>query len=113
MKHLLLSLSVAAAIMPNVAAAAVYRSTAYFNELHAQLGNRAITPRVIDKTIYPQIDAAHPVRDQTWPNLSDLQKEARTRKVMYNRLRNAVAVRLFCHSDIRGTADELKCGEVK
>ena len=107
----IISLSIAAAIIPTFAAAAPapMNSAAYFDELHASLGNRAITDRVIDGSIFPQIDAVHPIEDQTWPTLTELQKAARVLKVQYNRKANGVAVKLHCQSATRGTAREFLC----
>lgn len=104
--YALLSILVA---LPTLASAAPFNSAAYYDELHAQLGNRSITDRVIDHTIYPQIDAVHPVQDQTWPTLTDLQKAARVLKVQYSRKANGVAVRLHCATATRGTAREFLC----
>lgn len=102
-------LSVLVAVAPVAASAAPFNSTAYWNDKHASLGNGTITDRVISGAIYPQIDAVHPIEDQTWPTLTELQKAARTAKVMYNRKANAVSLQTFCRSDTHGTAREFLC----
>jgi hypothetical protein len=104
----ILSLLVA---LPTIASAAPMNSAAYFDELHQSLGNRSITDRVIDGTIYPQIDKSQPVEDDTWPTLNDLQKAARRLKVDYIRKANGVALQIFCRTATRGTAREFLCGK--
>ena len=115
--YAILSLLVAASpVVASAASSPVYRSTAYWNQVHEQLGNRAITPRVLDKTIYPQIDAVHPISQELAASASGitlqaLQGQAKIAHIKYSRRANGIAMRLFCHADIRGTAQESKCGD--
>ena len=65
---------------------------------------------MIDGTIFPQIDAVHPIESENWNELTSEQQRARREKVEYTRKQNAVAVRLFCRTDVRGTLLEILCG---